>query len=129
MKKLIVMFISVLLILFFFIKVTVSSNYKYDNSIIEDIKENYELDSNIIYLNKFANYYIVKTSSQVLVLDNMYNLIFQDDVLNLFSCDYDMVYRINKLMYVSSNVKGSSVIYNFYDVYTFDKIDEIILEG
>lgn len=129
MKKLIVMFISVLLILFFFIKVTVSSNYKYDNSIIEDIKENYELDSNIIYLNKFANYYIVKTSSQVLVLDNMYNLIFQDDVLNLFSCDYDMVYRINKLMYVSSNVKGSSVVYTFYDVYTFDKIEEIILEG
>lgn len=129
MKKVIIIFIVMVVFGFGFVFYTVRSNDKYLNSVKEDIANNYDVVGKIEYLNIFDRYYILLDSDNLIVLDEEYSEIFKEKRSVIYNKDYDIVYRLNKVMYESKVVEKSKVSYSYYDIYTFDKIDEIVIGG
>lgn len=129
MKKIIIIFIVMVVFGFGFVFYTVRSNDKYLNSVKEDIANNYDVVGKIEYLNIFDRYYILLDSDNLIVLDEEYSEIFKEKRSVIYNKDYDIVYRLNKVMYESKVVEKSKVSYSYYDIYTFDKIDEIVIGG
>lgn len=129
MKKVIITFISLLVMIFIFVMFTVDKNDKYNNDMVSYIKKNITSLESINYINKYDNYYIVKDNLNVMVIDNDMNIVLSEKLSNIYSSYDDIVYRLNKLMYVEKIVKDNKVIYNYYDIYNHEEIDSIVVEG
>lgn len=131
MKKIIIVFITIILVVFFAIFFLVSNNDKYLDSLEKEIKSNYELEDEIKYLNKSNLYYIIMTTENLIVLDNDYEEIFKESVnkLKKFNNGYELVYRLNKIMYEEKSVSHDKIIYNYYDIYTNELIDTVEIGG
>jgi len=131
MKKIIIIFLFIVLFIFFCILFLVSNNNKYINSIEKDICDNYDIKDDIIYVNKSHLYYIILTSDYLIVLDDNYKEIFKDDVNNIVDKkdNYEIVYRLNKVMYEEKKVLDKKIIYNYYDIYTNECIDTVEVGG
>lgn len=129
MKKVIITFISLLVMIFIFVMFTVNKNDKYNNDMVSYIKKNITSLESINYINKYDNYYIVKDNLNVMVIDNDMNIVLSEKLSNIYSSYDDIVYRLNKLMYVEKIVKDNKVIYNYYDIYNHEEIDSIVVEG
>lgn len=129
MKKVIITFISLLVMIFIFVMFTVNKNDKYNNDMVSYIKKNITSLESINYINKYDNYYIVKDNLNVMVIDNDMNIVLSEKLSNIYSSYDDIVYRLNKLMYVEKIIKDNKVIYNYYDIYNHEEIDSIVVEG
>lgn len=129
MKKVIITFISLLVMIFIFVMFTVNKNDKYNNDMVSYIKKNITSLESINYINKYDNYYIVKDNLNVMIIDNDMNIVLSEKLSNIYSSYDDIVYRLNKLMYVEKIVKDNKVIYNYYDIYNHEEIDSIVVEG
>lgn len=129
MKKVIIMFISLLVMIFIFVMFTVNKNDKYNNDMVSYIKKNITSLESINYINKYDNYYIVKDNLNVMVIDNDMNIVLSEKLSNIYSSYDDIVYRLNKLMYVEKIIKDNKVTYNYYDIYNYEEIDSIVVEG
>lgn len=129
MKKVIITFISLLVMIFIFVMFTVNKNDKYNNDMVSYIKKNITSLESINYINKYDNYYIVKDNLNVMVIDNDMDIVLSEKLSNIYSSYDDIVYRLNKLMYVEKIVKDNKVIYNYYDIYNHEEIDSIVVEG
>lgn len=127
MKKFIIVFIFIVVLFFVSIYYVVSCNNKYENNMIEDIKNNYSLEEDIKYLNKSNFYYIIKTNTLLILLDDSYSLVQEVELDKLYEFDvsYDIVYRLNNLMYEIKELSNSKVIYKYYDIYNGNLIEEI----
>ena len=73
MKKIIIVFILIVLISFTCVFYTVSKNNNYTSSIEKIIKEKNSLQEDIKYLNKSNFYYIIETNTLLILLDDNYN--------------------------------------------------------
>lgn len=129
MKKVIIMFISLLVMIFIFVMFTVNKNDKYNNDMVSYIKKNITSLESINYINKYDNYYIVKDNLNVMVIDNDMNIVLSEKLSNIYSSYDDIVYRLNKLMYIEKIVEDNKVTYNYYDIYNHEEIDSIVVEG
>lgn len=129
MKKVIITFISLLVMIFIFVMFTVNKNDKYNNDMVSYIKKNITSLESINYINKYDNYYIVKDNLNVMIIDNDMNIVLSEKLSNIYSSYDDIVYRLNKLMYVEKIVEDNKVIYNYYDIYNHEEIDSIVVEG
>lgn len=129
MKKVIITFISLLVMIFIFAMFTVNKNDKYNDDMVNYIKKNITSLESINYINKYDNYYIVKDNLNVMVIDNDMNIVLSEKLSNIYSSYDDIVYRLNKLMYVEKIVKDNKVTYNYYDIYNHEEIDSIVVEG
>lgn len=129
MKKVIITFISLLVMIFIFAMFTVNKNDKYNDDMVSYIKKNITSLESINYINKYDNYYIVKDNLNVMVIDNDMNIVLSEKLSNIYSSYDDIVYRLNKLMYVEKIVKDNKVTYNYYDIYNHEEIDSIVVEG
>ena len=127
MKKFIIVFIFIVALFFVSIYYVVFCNNKYENNMIEDIKNNYSLEEDIKYLNKSNFYYIIKTNTLLILLDDSYSLVQEVELDKLYEFDvsYDIVYRLNNLMYEIKEISNSKVIYEYYDIYNGNLIEEI----
>lgn len=129
MKKVIITFISLLVMIFIFVMFTVNKNDKYNNDMVSYIKKNITSLESINYINKYDNYYIVKDNLNVMVIDNDMNIVLSEKLSNIYSSYDDIVYRLNKLMYIEKIVEDNKVTYNYYDIYNHEEIDSIVVEG
>lgn len=129
MKKVIITFISLLVMIFIFAMFTVNKNDKYNDDMVNYIKKNITSLESINYINKYDNYYIVKDNLNVMVIDNDMNIVLSEKLSNIYSSYDDIVYRLNKLMYVEKIIKDNKVTYNYYDIYNYEEIDSIVVEG
>lgn len=127
MKKFIIVFIFIVVLFFVSIYYVVFCNNKYENNMIEDIKNNYSLEEDIKYLNKSDFHYIIKTNTLLILLDDSYSLVQEVELDKLYEFDvsYDIVYRLNNLMYEIKEISNSKVIYKYYDIYNGNLIEEI----
>ena len=130
-NKLVIVLIVLILIILFYIIFPVLKNNKYENNIQKEIQENYEINDKINYLNKFDLYYIIVTTNNLIVLDNKYQELLKEDIKNIKQIDtkYEIVYRLNKVMYETKEISKDKITYNYYDVYTNELIDTIEVGG
>lgn len=92
------------------------------------VSRNTKID-NIIYINEYDNYYIIKNNDYVYVIDKEYNKIFDINIDKLCDKDNDLIYSDNNLLYVDSYSNKEGVIFKYYDVYTCKLINEVMVGG
>ena len=93
-----------------------------------EIVKNTKID-NIKYVNKYDNYYIIKNNKYVYVYDLEYIKIVNVNIDKLCNKDYDLIYRENKLLYIDDNNTKSGLVFKYYDAYTCELVDEVMVGG
>lgn len=128
--KVIIVILSVFIIGILYISYITNHNQNYLSSITKDIKANYQLNEEIIYANKYGNYYILKTNSKVIVLNHDYKEVFQESSSQIkqLSENYPLIYKTNKLMYEHTTTKNNKITYEYYDAKTGDLIKTTTME-
>lgn len=127
MKKVIILLISIVLVFFLSIFYIVNNNKNYKEELLEEVNKNYAKD--VIYANKYGNNYVVKTKEAVLVLNDKYEEVTSIALEETTNLEYDLIYRKNAIMYQSSEVKGNTIIYTYYDVKSGEEIEKLEIEG
>jgi len=130
MKKIVVLFIGILIILLITKCLIVNNDDKYINNIENKVLKNTDI-TNIKYVNYYDNYYIVKDNSDLYLFDDKFNLILCINLNLLFNNpqNYDIVYKNKTLMYMDNYKDKEGLIFKYYDIYTGECIDEIIVGG
>lgn len=131
MKKIIIIFIVIVLLVFGSIFFLVFNNDKYSDRIELEIKENYDVKDKIIYLNKYDLYYIILTNKNLIVLDENYEEVLKEDSKKIirFSDKYEIVYRLNSVMFEKKKISSDKIIYEYYDIYNNEFIDTLEIGG
>ena len=131
MKKIIIIFICLVVFLFGSVIYIVNRNNNYLNNILEDIKNNSEIKEDIVYYNKYNNYYIVLTNDNIIVLDKDYKEVYNNSTEKFQdkTSEYEIIYKIDIPMYEEVKKEGNTIKYIYYDIYTLDVLDEIEIEG
>ncbi len=131
MKKIIIIFICLVVFLFGSVIYIVNRNNNYLNNILEDIKNNSEIKEDIIYYNKYNNYYIVLTKNNIIVLDKDYKEVYNNSTEKFQdkTSEYEIIYKTDIPMYEETRKEGNTIKYIYYDIYTLENIDEIEIEG
>lgn len=131
MKKIIIIFICLVVFLFGSVIYIVNRNNNYLNNILEDIKNNSEIKEDIAYYNKYNNYYIVLTNDNIIVLDKDYKEVYNNSTEKFQdkTSEYEIIYKIDIPMYEEVKKEGNTIKYIYYDIYTLDVLDEIEIEG
>lgn len=119
MKKrfIIVIIILIIIIPLSIIIYPIVQNNNYEKNLLNNIYQNTNINA-ITYLNKDNNYYIVKTTEKVIVLDLNYEEKLSVDVSKLQDSNLELVYRRNNLYYEEKIKENDKIIYNFYDIIT-----------
>ena len=130
MKRIIIWFISILLILFFAILCMTINDDRYNDKIIKNVLKNTSV-KRVNYLNKYDNYYIVMDKEYVYVFDLKYNEILSKDIMLIHSNDkkYDIIYKDNKLLYFNDYINKDVLVYEYYDIDTYKLVDKKYIGG
>ena len=100
------------------------------NNITQNIKDNYSVKDEITYSNRYGNYYIFTTESDVYVLNNEYQKVYQKEISSLATNEENLpiIYKTNKLMYEKTIRKKDKITYEYYDALTGNLTKETTLE-
>lgn len=103
-----------------------------DNKKMDDIKNNILKNTdieNIMYINKYDNYYIIKDDKYLYLLDSKYEGVLEIDIKLLHDNEnnYDLIYRNNMIMYMDNYEKDEKLIFKYYDIYSYEFIDEVMV--
>ena len=130
MKKLIIIIILFAFIFLFFVVSSIYQNDKYQNDIYGEIVSNYKIDEDIVYFNKSNNFYIVKTESKIIVLDNNFDNVYEIECSKILPQDnYEIVYKDNTIIYEEIKRYENKIVYNYYSVLEDKLLDVIEFEG
>ena len=130
MRKLIIIIVGIISLIFIIWCVLLGIDNKYVNNLKEDISNNVGID-NIQYVNRFDEHYLVK--------DNEYLYLFNSDYEQITSIklnlvydnknNYDIVYRNKTIMYMDNYKNKEGIVFKYYDIYTYELIDKIVVGG
>ena len=83
----------------------------------------------IEYINRYDNNYIVMDKKYLYLFDDKYEEIDKLDVKDIYENkkNYDIVYRDKTIMYMDNFKNKEGIIYRYYDIYTYELIDEIVI--
>ena len=130
MKKLGLLFGGLLIVILLLIAYIDYNNDSYLNKLKEKIIKNTEI-SDIEYINKYGEYYIVFNNDYLYLIDNEYQIILEKEKFLIHENDknYDIIYKDNKFMYFNEVYKDGIIIYEYYDIYKYELIDRILVGG
>ena len=130
MKKLIIIFISIILFLFIGIWIVVGVDRNSIKDIENDIIKNTDIKK-IEYVNMYDGYYIVIDLNNLYLFNKKYEEIFEVERDKIYKNknNYDIVYRNETIMYMDNYKKKDGLIFKYYDIYTYELIDEIVVGG
>lgn len=129
MRKLVKIVVFGIIIVYLFICYQVWNDNedikKYNKLIIK----NTDVDK-INYLNIYGDKYIVMDDDSLYVFDKDYHELLDIDRILIHDNknNYDIVYDF-KLMYQECIEKGNKIIYNYYDIYSYEFIKSVTLGG
>jgi hypothetical protein len=129
-KKIIIVIISIVLVLFIAMFVMTVSDRKYFNDIIRDIELNTDIE-NIDYVNFYDDYYLVVDSEYLYLINSQYEEITKID-LKLTHDNvnhYDIIYRDNTIMYMKNYKSKKGLVFEYYDLKSYELIDKIVVGG
>lgn len=129
MKRVLIVLISLLIISFIVIFLIVRNDNKYIDSLEDIVINNTDIEK-IEYVNYYDNYYIVIDYEYLYLFNNEFDLVFSIDknMLNNQYNKYDIVYRDKTLMFMGNYKNKEGIIFKYYDIYTGECIDEIIID-
>ena len=130
MKKLIKIFILIVIITFIAILCVVSRSKRYTNDVNKKIIKKTDIKE-IDYLNEYDGYYLVMDDEYLYVLNSEYKELLRIDpiLMHSNSDNYDIIYKNNQVMYFADNLENGKLRYKYYDLYTYELINEIVLGG
>lgn len=108
----------------------VSIDNRYFNKLEDKIRDNVKIKG-IVYVNEYDNNYIVMDNEYLYLFDSEYDEIYKIEVDNIHKnkFDYDIVYRDSTIMYMDSSKNKDGVKFRYYDIYTYELIDEVLVGG
>jgi len=120
----------IILIISIYIIYLINHNKNHLNSISEDIKNNYQINEEITYSNKYNNYYIFTTNSRIIVLNNEYSEILNESIAAIHPKpdNQELIYKTNKLMFEETTIKDGKLIYRYYDAINGKFVKETVME-
>ena len=130
MKKLIKIFIGILIIVFMFVLYIDYSDLRYMNRLEDKIIKNTDIKK-IKYINTYHDYYIVMDNDNLYVFDNKYVELLKVDKILIHKNDknYDIIYNDGKLMYMNNYYKDNKLYFEYYDLYSYEKTSEVLVGG
>jgi len=130
-KRIIITCISLIVFGFILIVYIVNKNDNYMKNILNDIKENYDIEDKIDYYSMSNGNYVILTSNNLIILDEEFEEVFKEDLNNIVTKDkkYDIVYKNDIPMYEMKEQNNRKIKYIYYDLYTGELIEEIEIEG
>ena len=130
MKRIVKIFVSIIIFLFIMIMFMIGNDNRYYDKIKKIIEEECKID-NIIYINKYNDYYIVKDKEYLYLINSEYRIISEIDNNLLYENkeNYDIIYDDEVFMYMDDEYIEDGVIYRYYDIYSYELINEIKVGG
>lgn len=100
------------------------------NDLEKEIFNNTDI-KDIEYVNKYDGYYIVRNSQYIYLFNSEYEEITSINVKLVYDNEnnYDIVYRNKTIMYMDNYKNKEGIIFKYYDIYTYEVIDEVIIGG
>lgn len=129
-KKIILLFVGILMFLFSCISIMIVIDKNNINKLEETLINNTKV-KRIEYANKYDNYYIVMDDKYLYLFNNLYEEVTKLDLslINSNKNNYDIVYRDKTIMYMNDYKNKNKLIFEYYDVYTYELIDKIVVGG
>lgn len=120
----------IILLVILYISYLTNNNQNYLNNITKGIKDNYKIEDEITYSNKYNNYYIFTTKSKVIVLNNEYQEVLNESLSTIKNRteNQELIYKTNKLMFEETELKKNNLIYKYYDASTGELLKETTME-
>ena len=130
MKRIIKIFISLLIITFIFILYMDYNDRKNISKLEDKIVNNTDIKE-IEYINYYDNYYIVMDMDDLYVFDKDYVEILKIDKILIHENKkkYDMIYKDGVVMYVNDYYKNKTLYYEYYDLYTYELFNKVLVGG
>ena len=103
-------------------------NDKYINNLEKKIINNTEIEL-VNYVNEYDKYYIVSDNEYLYLINKEYKIIFDVDISKIHknSRNYDIIYEDEKLMYFNDIYKDGKLVYEYYDLYTYELIHKVVV--
>lgn len=129
MKKLIKIFLSVLIIIFLLVLYMDYNDYKYVSKLEAKIIKHTDIKK-INYINTYGKYYIVLDADNLYVFDNKYVELLKIDriLIHPNTKKYDIIYD-EKPIYIKDYYKDNKLYYEYYDLYSYEKVSSILVGG
>ena len=130
MKKFVGIFVLIILMIFVSMWIMVSIDKNNMKDLYKEIEENTNIDD-VIYVNEYDNNYIVKDGEYLYLFNDQYEEIYKIEIEKIYEnkFDYEIIYRNNTIMYMDNYKNKDGVIFKYYDIYTYELIDEIMVGG
>ena len=128
--KVVLIIIIIFIIGVLYISYIDTNNEDYLTNITTNIKNHLNLNDEITYINQYGNYYIIKTSTDIIVLTRDYKEVFKEKTIALKDNpnNYALIYKTNKLMYENTIINGNTLTYEYYDIKTGSLIKKVTME-
>ena len=130
MKKVIICFISLLVISLMLMIIIQINDGKYTNELEKNIINNTDIN-NIKYINKYDNYYIVVDGYTIYLIDKKYEILLERDISLIHKNDnnYDIIYKDGFFMYFNDYIKNDILVYEYYDINTYKLTKRVFVGG
>lgn len=128
MKKLIGIFIFVILFIFISMYIITYIDKKDINNLRENILKNTDIKK-AEYVNKYDDNYLVINEEYLYLFDSLYEEInrVSVDLLHSNENNYQLVYRNNMIMYMDDYKNDDGLVFKYYDIYTYELVDEVVV--
>ena len=133
MKKIfrsILVIIIVCIIGILYISYITNHNQDELDNIAVNIQENYSIQEQITYANRYGNYYIFTTNNHIYVLNKEYEEVLKENISVLAPNpeNLSLIYKTNQLMYEKTIREDHTITYEYYDAKTGESIKKTTLE-
>ena len=130
MKKVVVGFIILICLVFISMLVMVSIDSKDVLKLEDEIRDNTSVDM-VQYVNKYDGYYIVLDKEYLYLFNDLYEEIYKIEIEKIHKNknNYELVYRNNTIMYMDSYTKTDGIVFKYFDIFTYEVIDEVVIGG
>ena len=130
MEKVVVGFIILICLVFISMLVMVSIDSKDILKLEHEIKDHTSIDM-VQYVNKYDGYYIVLDKEYLYLFNDLYEEIYKIEIEKIHKNknNYELVYRNNTIMYMDSYTKTDGIVFKYFDIFTYEMIDEVVIGG
>ena len=110
--------------------IMVSVNDNYMDKLEEDIYKKTDI-KDIKYVNEYDGYYIVMDNENIYLFNDEYDEITRISLTLVYKNEnnYDIVYRGKTIMYMDSFENKEGIVFKYYDIHTYEEIDNVLIGG